>query len=156
VSRTLTGTVYLLHFDTPLKHARHYTGWSANLSLRLAEHASGHGARLTEVVAGLGIGWTLARTWPNVTRSYERRLKNQGGASRRCPLCGIKPRTPQPPLLVALPEWIEACVDGVFRLEADCAECGVRKGCLEFDPTIPDRHVCFACLEVATPALIGA
>jgi predicted GIY-YIG superfamily endonuclease len=156
VSRALIGTVYLLHFDTPLKHARHYTGWSANLSLRLAEHASGHGARLTEVVAGLGIGWTLARTWPNVTRAYERKLKNQGGASRRCPLCGIKPRTPQPPLLVPLPEWIETCIDGVFRLEADCAQCGVRKGCLEFDPTIGDQHLCLDCAEPATPALIGA
>ena len=91
------GTVYLLHFDTPLGHAKHYTGWSANLAARLAEHAAGHGARLTEVVAAAGIGWTLARTWPNVTRAYERRLKNQGGAARRCPLCGITPRAPARP-----------------------------------------------------------
>lgn len=93
----LIGTVYLLHFDAPLGHAKHYTGWSANLTARLAEHAAGHGARLTEVVTAAGIGWTLARTWPNATRTDERRLKNQGGAARRCPLCGITPRTPAQP-----------------------------------------------------------
>lgn len=151
--RTIIGTVYLLHFHTPLGHAKHYPGCSANLSLRLAEHASGHGARLTEVVAAAGIGWTLARTWPNVTRTYERRLKNQGGAARRCPLCGIKPRIAQPTPIVALPQWIETSVDGVTRLEADCAECRQRKGCLEFDLSIGDRHVCFACLE--SPALLA-
>jgi hypothetical protein len=26
---SLLGTVYLLHFDTPFKHARHYTGTTA-------------------------------------------------------------------------------------------------------------------------------
>lgn len=36
-----------------------------------------------------GIGWTLARTWSG-TRSRERQIKNMGGASRRCPMCGIK------------------------------------------------------------------
>ena len=146
MGRSLTGTVYLLHFDTPLGHAKHYTGWSANLSLRLAEHAAGHGARLTEVVAAAGIGWTLARTWPGVTRTYERKLKNQGGASRRCPLCGITPRSPQP-APAAGPEWIETVVDGVYRLEADCSGCRRRRGILEFDADQAERHLCFACLD---------
>lgn len=92
-----TGTVYLLHFDTPFGHARHYTGWAHDLPRRLAQHAGGRGARLTEVVQAAGIGWTLARTWPDADRGFERRLKNQGGASRRCPACGITPRTPAPP-----------------------------------------------------------
>jgi predicted GIY-YIG superfamily endonuclease len=145
------GTVYLLHFDTPLKHARHYTGWSANLTLRLAEHATGRGARLTEVVADAGIGWTLARTWPGVTRAYERKLKNQGGASRRCPLCGVKPRTPQESPAVL--DWIETTADnGMFRLEADCATCGIRKACLEFDLAISDRHVCLTCVDLGLAA----
>jgi predicted GIY-YIG superfamily endonuclease len=154
--RPTIGTVYLLHFDTPLKHARHYTGWSANLSLRLAEHASGHGARLTEVVAGLGIGWSLARTWPNVTRAYERKLKNQGGASRRCPLCGIKPRIAQPQPVIALPEWTEVHHGGAIRFEAECASCHQVRGMFDFDLSRPDRHVCLDCLEPAAPALIGA
>jgi len=87
-----TGTVYLLHFDRPYRHAGHYTGWTTNLTQRLAEHAAGHGARLLAVIAHAGIGWRLARTWPG-TRHTERALKRQGGASRRCPMCGVHPRT---------------------------------------------------------------
>ena len=35
-------TVYLIHFDVPYAHARHYTGWTASdLQGRLAEHAAG-------------------------------------------------------------------------------------------------------------------
>jgi len=85
------GTVYLLHFDRPYRHAGHYTGWTTDLSQRLAEHAAGHGARPLAVISNAGIGWHLARTWPG-TRHTERALKRQGGASRRCPLCGIHPR----------------------------------------------------------------
>jgi predicted GIY-YIG superfamily endonuclease len=88
------GTVYLLHFDKPYKHARHYVGWTQDLDARLAKHARGHGARLLEVVRDAGIVWTLARTWPG-TRNRERQIKRQGGAARRCPLCGITPRTTQ-------------------------------------------------------------
>ncbi len=86
------GTVYLLHFDRPYKHAAHYTGWSLNLTHRLETHRAGKGARLLEVIQAEGIGWQLARTWTG-TRHLERALKRQGGASRRCPLCGINPRT---------------------------------------------------------------
>jgi hypothetical protein len=57
----------------------------------VAEHQKGQGARLLQVVKAAGITWTLARTWPG-DRKRERQLKAQGGASRRCPQCGIKPR----------------------------------------------------------------
>lgn len=92
------GTVYLLHFDAPYRHARHYLGTAAagHLDARLAAHAAGRGARLTQVVAAAGIGWQLARTWPG-GRNRERQLKRQGGASRRCPLCGVHPRQPAAP-----------------------------------------------------------
>ena len=76
----MTGTVYLLHFDQPYKHARHYVGWTArNVKRRLAEHEAGRGARLLAVVREAGIGWQLARLWP-------------GGHARKCPLCGVTPR----------------------------------------------------------------
>lgn len=88
----IRGTIYLLHFDQPYKHARHYTGWTSDLDTRLADHKSGHGARLLAVLKTEGIGWKLARTWTG-TRARERQIKNQGGASRRCPLCGVKSRT---------------------------------------------------------------
>lgn len=82
------GTVYLLHFDTPYKHAKHYLGWTSDLDSRLAAHRAGTGARLMAVLHDAGIGWTLARTWQPATRSRERQIKAQGGASRCCPMCG--------------------------------------------------------------------
>jgi predicted GIY-YIG superfamily endonuclease len=90
---TTTGTIYLLHFDRPYRHARHYTGWTADLDARLAEHAAGRGARLLAVLRDAGIGWSLARTWPG-TRARERQRKRTGGAARRCPTCGVVPRPP--------------------------------------------------------------
>ena len=84
------GTVYLLHFDRPYEHARHYTGWTADLAARLEEHRTGRGARLLAVAREAGIGWTLARTWTG-DRARERQLKNEGGASRRCPECRVTP-----------------------------------------------------------------
>ncbi len=85
------GLVYLLHFDQPYRHAKHYTGFTHDLDIRLAQHIVGYGARLLQVIQTHGIGWQLARTWPG-TRDTERALKRQGGASRRCPLCGVRPR----------------------------------------------------------------
>ena len=72
--------------------ARHYSGSATDLQARLAEHDKGQGARLLQVVKAAGITWRLARTWPG-GRDRERQLKNQGGASRRCPECGVKPRS---------------------------------------------------------------
>jgi predicted GIY-YIG superfamily endonuclease len=86
------GTCYLLHFSEPYQHARHYSRTAADLQARLAEHKAGRGSRLLQVAKAGGITWTLARTWPG-GRTRERQLKNQGGASRRCPECGVTPRT---------------------------------------------------------------
>ncbi len=92
------GTVYLLHFIDPAtgesaryRHAGHYTGWALDLATRLARHEDGRGARLLEVIRDAGLGWKLARTWPG-DRRRERQIKNQGGASRHCPECGVRPR----------------------------------------------------------------
>jgi len=87
-----TGTVYLLHFDQPYAHARHYLGWTRGpLARRLRQHGKSHGARLTQVVAAAGITWQLARTWEG-DHDREAQLKRQGGRSRMCPLCGVHPR----------------------------------------------------------------
>jgi predicted GIY-YIG superfamily endonuclease len=85
-------TVYLLHFERPYKHARHYLGSTNRLTARLAEHQEGRGARLLEVVHAAGIPWVLARTWEG-GRERERQLKKQAGASRFCPLCKAAQRT---------------------------------------------------------------
>jgi predicted GIY-YIG superfamily endonuclease len=81
-----TPTVYLLHFDAPYRHAKHYRGSTSDLGARLEAHRNGEGARLMAVVREAGIGFTLARTWEG-GRTRERQLKVQGGASRCCPIC---------------------------------------------------------------------
>jgi predicted GIY-YIG superfamily endonuclease len=86
-----TGTVYLIHLDVPYKHARHYTGWTANLDARLHAHRNGQGARLMEVITAAGIPWRLARTWPG-GRDRERAIKNRHEAPRLCPECTAPPR----------------------------------------------------------------
>lgn len=103
--RRPTGLVYLLHFDVlyvpypgapAYKCAGHYTGLVRGgpraLQRRLAQHGTEQGARLMLAVAKAGITWQLARTWPGGAKR-ERQLKTQGGASRRCPLCGVTPRS---------------------------------------------------------------
>ena len=81
----MQGTIYLLHFNQPLAHAKHYIGWASDLDARLAVHAAGNGARILEVAAARGITWRLARTWCG-NRRRERQLKSRG-ATRRCPVC---------------------------------------------------------------------
>ena len=88
----MTGTVYLLHFTRPYRHARHYTGWTRNLAQRLAAHRHGQGARLIAVITAAGIGFQLARTRTG-SRDDERAIKHDGGATRYCPLCVPRPWT---------------------------------------------------------------
>ena len=49
------GVVYLIHFDEPFQHARHYLGYTKNLDTRLAAHRAGSGARLMKVISEQGI-----------------------------------------------------------------------------------------------------
>ena len=86
------GVVYMLHFDRPYHHARHYTGWTDDLPARLARHQAGDGARLVAVITAAGIGFTLARTVTG-DRRKERAIKNAGGATRYCPVCSLRPWT---------------------------------------------------------------
>ena len=82
------GTLYLLHFDPPLCHARHYLGWARDLEPRLAAHRAGRGSALTAAVIAAGGGRIeFARTWEAVARHFERQLKNRHEAPRLCPLC---------------------------------------------------------------------
>ena len=82
----MKGTIYLLHFSKPYKHARHYLGFTFNLSARLEAHSKGTGARLLEVITLAGIAFELARTWQG-TRNDERKIKNQKNTPRLCPMC---------------------------------------------------------------------
>lgn len=97
--RKPSGTVYLIHFDRPYRHAGHYLGFVAGgeteVAARLERHRAGDGARLMAVVTAAGIGWRLARTWPGYTRSQERKLKCWNGAGRMCPVCREARRKPE-------------------------------------------------------------
>jgi len=99
------GWVYLLCFRDPAtgthrplvgngcrgQYAGHYWGWTDDLLRRINhEHRNPrwHGAgRLVQVALAAGLTFELAWCEYPATRGRERRLKNQGSAYRRCPLC---------------------------------------------------------------------
>jgi hypothetical protein len=99
------GWVYLLCFCDPTsgehrplrgngcrgQYAGHYWGWTDDLVRRITlQHRnpnwSGAG-RLVQVALAAGLTFELAWIEYPATRGRERRLKNQGSAYRRCPLC---------------------------------------------------------------------
>jgi hypothetical protein len=98
------GWVYLLCFRDPItgehrplqgqgcrgQYAGHYWGWTQDLVRRIAQHRNptwtGAG-RLVQVALEPGLSFELAWLEYPATRGRERRLKNQGSAYRRCPLC---------------------------------------------------------------------
>lgn len=82
-------TVYLLHFDKPLKHAQHYIGWCKDdtADRRFATHLKGRGSALVRAAIQQGIGVTLVRQWEGKPRTFERQLKNRKNARRLCPCC---------------------------------------------------------------------
>lgn len=81
------GTCYLLHFDGPYLHAKHYLGWSENgWEDRVALHLAGKGSPLVRAAVADGANIQLVRLFPSVTRHFERRLKEHGKA-HLCPSC---------------------------------------------------------------------
>lgn len=80
--------IYIIHFDTPYYHARHYVGFCADGSLeqRLARHRAGSGSRLMLAIELAGIEWTVALTHAG-DRRFERQLKRAHNTARFCPIC---------------------------------------------------------------------
>jgi hypothetical protein len=92
---TSPGTVYLLCFDQPIGNpdnprarARHYIGWAADVQARITTHTLGNcnSAKIIRHLKQLGIGFTVARTWPG-DRLLEKAMKARKCAPRLCPLC---------------------------------------------------------------------
>jgi hypothetical protein len=98
------GWVYLLCFRDPTtgqhqplqgngcrgQYAGHYWGWTDNLERRISQHRNPRwtgAGRLVQVALAAGLSFELAWLEYPATRGRERRLKNQGSAYRRCPLC---------------------------------------------------------------------
>jgi hypothetical protein len=98
------GWVYLLCFRDPTtgqhrplqgngcrgQYAGHYWGWTDNLIRRINQHRNPRwrgAGRLVQIALAAGLSFELAWLEYPATRGRERRLKNQGSAYRRCPLC---------------------------------------------------------------------
>lgn len=83
------GSVYLAHFSTPLKHARHYLGWTeGEVELRILAHFSGRGSRLIRIAMEQGIDVQITRIWRRAPRSFEGYLKKKyKNTPRLCPAC---------------------------------------------------------------------
>jgi hypothetical protein len=98
------GWVYLLCFRDPTtgqhqplqgngcrgQYAGHYWGWTDDLIRRINQHRNPRwigAGRLVQVALAAGLTFELAWCEYPATRGRERRLKNQGSAYRRCPLC---------------------------------------------------------------------
>jgi len=82
--------LYLMHFDIPHEHARHYAGATTNLEKRLEMHANGQGAALLRHLLTIGKGWRLAKLWTTEEKlpfEVESMLKRRKNGPRYCPIC---------------------------------------------------------------------
>jgi hypothetical protein len=82
--------IYLVHFERPYQHARHYLGFTeGSLRERFKRHTSNakkrRGSALMRAVMEAGIAFKVVRLWDG-DRTRERRLKNKGHKVR-CPIC---------------------------------------------------------------------
>jgi hypothetical protein len=80
--------IYIVHFEKPYHHARHYLGYCADgaLEQRLARHRAGQGSRLMYAIELAGIDFVISLTHPG-DRTFERKLKRAKNTPRFCPLC---------------------------------------------------------------------
>lgn len=78
--------VYLLHFERPYFHARHYIGYTDDLERRLGEHLSGQGSPLVKAVVNSGVAVIVAATFEG-DRDLEKKMKARHKAAHFCPIC---------------------------------------------------------------------
>lgn len=81
--------VYILHFEKPYKHARHYVGFTTDLDRRQREHTHYCRSPLLKAVRAAGIRWYLAVVFEG-GRKLERKIKESNHTSRYCPLCNTR------------------------------------------------------------------
>jgi len=96
--RNVLGIIYLLHFEPPYKHAKHYLGWASDRSWleRLEQQTRGlaNCANLVRVAIDAGCTVVVARIWEGVDRNKERKMK-KWGKSHLCPICQEKKKLEQ-------------------------------------------------------------
>jgi predicted GIY-YIG superfamily endonuclease len=79
--------VYLIHFERPYHHARHYVGYTNDLADRIEQHRAGSGSRLLRAVSAAGIGFQVAWIWRSGSRRFERMVHRRKNTPKLCPLC---------------------------------------------------------------------
>ena len=86
------GTVYLLHFASPVNGKRHYVGFTQNLVRRLNEHGGGIlGCNMTRAAVKKGVRVLLGNKWENVAPEHELKLKTEKNLKRHCSSCNGAP-----------------------------------------------------------------
>lgn len=92
----IPGSLYLLCFPGGLhvtgnRYASHYLGWTEReIEARVSEHLRGQGSPMVRAAVNAGFNVEIVRTWENVTRNQERRVKDSKNLARYCPRCVAK------------------------------------------------------------------
>lgn len=84
--------VYVIHFDKPYKHAKHYTGIAKNVEARMKEHKGSYGSKLMAVLKKYNIGfkYNIIAEYPTYSeaKAEEKRLKTKVKQPKKyCPIC---------------------------------------------------------------------
>lgn len=85
--------LYLLHFQEPYRHARHYLGYAVGTGRGRAYARAQAAGRLTGAhelvmaVQAAGIEITVADVWVGAGRRERAMLRRSHNLSRHCPLC---------------------------------------------------------------------
>lgn len=81
--------VYILHFNRPYFHARHYVGYTEDTDRRFKEHFNCHqsGSPLIQAALEAGITITVSKIYFDGDRNLERKIKKSHHTERYCPLC---------------------------------------------------------------------
>lgn len=94
-------TVYVLHFDPPYKHAKHYIGFTECIDNRFERHCNGGGSPLVKAALAAGCVVSVAHVFEGADREFERKLKNRKDTPRWCRLCDGERK-------VKVPVWEES------------------------------------------------
>jgi predicted GIY-YIG superfamily endonuclease len=81
------GIVYLLHFNKKYKGTQHYICYTDDLDKRLKRHQAKQGSKFVATLLNADLSFVLARTWQDVDRSFERKLKRRKKSRQLCPIC---------------------------------------------------------------------
>lgn len=89
----MSSYVYLIHFNGPIHHAKHYLGYTSleNVIDRYNRHKSSQGSKLLAYANTIGISYCVVRIWEcdttQAAKALERKLKHMKNSPRLCPVC---------------------------------------------------------------------